>query len=316
MTSAYRILITGGAGSLGTNLVEHLLPRGHQILVLDNFATGKRGVLPDLEGLTSVEGSVTDESLLETLLTEFSPEIVIHSAASYKDPTDWLTDIDTNVRGSAVVSRAAERHSVKRLINFQTALCYGIPEIIPIPIDHACRPFTSYGISKTAGEQFILRSNVPSVSIRLANVTAPRLAIGPIPTFYQRLSTGKSCFCSDTVRDFLDIDDFLDFIDLALDPTGPSGVFNLSTGIGHSIKEIFEGALKHLGLPPTTEVPIVPAQPDDVPCVILDPSETTKAFGWTARVSFDIMLSKMFTWYDEHGVTDLYSHLSSPSTSQ
>ena len=261
--------------------------------------------------MTSVEGSVTDESLLETLLTEFSPEIVIHSAASYKDPNDWLTDIDTNVRGAAIVSQAAERHSVKRLINLQTALCYGMPEVVPIPVDHACRPFTSYGISKTAGEQYILSSKVPSVSIRLANVTAPRLAIGPIPTFYQRLSTGKSCFCSDTVRDFLDIDDFLAFVDLALDPSGPSGVFNLSTGIGHSIKEIFDHALRHLGLPPTTEVPIVPAQPDDVPCVILDPSETTKAFGWAARVSFDTMLSKMFTWYDEHGVTDLYSHLSS-----
>ena len=311
MTPRSRILITGGAGSLGTNLVEHLHPQGHDILVIDNFTTGKRGVLPNVDRLRVVEGSVSDERLLTQLFDDFRPDIVVHSAASYKDPADWSSDIDTNVRGSATVARQAERLSVRRLVNFQTALCYGIPDTTPIPVSHPCRPFTSYGISKTAGEHYIMQCGVPSISLRLANVTAPRLSIGPIPTFYKRLSEGRDCFCSDTIRDFLDIDDFLAFVDLALDPSGPSGVFNLSTGIGHSIKEIFDHALRHLGLPPTTEVPIVPAQPDDVPCVILDPSETTKAFGWAARVSFDTMLSKMFTWYDEHGVTDLYSHLSS-----
>lgn len=312
MTPRSRILITGGAGSLGSNLVEHLHPQGHDILVIDNFITGKREVLPNIDRLRVVEGSVSDEHILAQLFDDFRPDIVVHSAASYKDPADWSSDIDTNVRGSAAVARQAERLSVKRLVNFQTALCYGIPDTTPIPVSHPCRPFTSYGISKTAGEHYIMQCGVPSVSLRLANVTAPRLSIGPIPSFYKRLSEGRDCFCSDTIRDFLDIDDFLRFIDLALDADAPTGVFNVSTGAGHAIKEIYNQAVAHLGITPQKEAPVIPPQADDIPCVILDPAETTKIFGWSARVSFDDMLSKMFRWYDNHGVTDLYSHLSSP----
>lgn len=312
MIPASRILITGGAGSLGTNLVEHLLPLGHEVLVIDNFATGHRSALPEVERLSIIEGSISDERLVAETLKTFEPEFVIHSAASYKDPADWKTDIETNVRGAAVIARESERAGVKRLINFQTALCYGIPDVVPIPADHPCRPFTSYGISKTAGEQYILNSRVPSVSVRLANVTAPRLSIGPLPTFYQRLSEGKKCFCSDTVRDFLDVADFLQFVDIALEPSAPTGVFNLSTGIGHSIKEIFDLVVEHLGVVLDEPVPIVPPQPDDVPKVVLDPTSTTASFGWRAEVSFPAMVGKMLRWYDSYGVSQVYSHLGAP----
>ena len=97
----------------------------------------------------------------------------------------------------------------KRVINFQTALCYGRPSIVPIPVNHPSNPFTSYGISKHSGEAFLLQSNLPVISFRLANICGPRLAIGPLPTFYQRLKEGKKCFCSEAVRDFLDMGDFL-----------------------------------------------------------------------------------------------------------
>ena len=88
-------------------------------------------------------------------------------------------------------------------------MCYGRPNNIPIPINHPTAPFTSYGISKTAGESYLLQSDLPVVSLRLANICGPRLAIGPIPTFYQRLKENKDCFCSETVRDFLDISDYI-----------------------------------------------------------------------------------------------------------
>ena len=91
---------------------------------------------------------------------------------------------------------------MEKVINFQTSLCFGRPENLPIPSDHPERPFTSYGISKTAGEMYLLQSGLNVISLRLANITGPRLAIGPIPTFYERLRAGKSCFCSDTKRDF------------------------------------------------------------------------------------------------------------------
>ena len=85
------------------------------------------------------------------------------------------------------VIEAARDYGVERFLNFQTVLCYGRPEQSPIPLDHPLRPFTSYGISKVAGEQYLAASNLRWVSLRLANITGPRLAIGPIPTFYKRL---------------------------------------------------------------------------------------------------------------------------------
>lgn len=309
-----RIFITGGAGCLGSNLIEHWIPAGHEILVLDNFATGKREVLPQVAGLAVVEGSVVDSALVDRLMGEFKPDIVVHSAASYKDPSDWLEDTATNVTGSINVVRAAEAHGVKRLINFQTALCYGRPSSVPIPVDAPVAPFTSYGISKTAGEQFLRSAQIPVVSLRLANVTGPRLAIGPIPTFYKRLKAGQKCFCSDTVRDFLDMEDFLALMDQLLGESVPAGVYNVSTGEGHSIKEIFDIVADHLQLRDVAPPPIVPPGADDVPAVVLDASVTTATLGWRAKHNFEQTIRRQLDWYDQHGVTDIFSHLAAQPT--
>lgn len=306
-----RILITGGAGCLGSNLIEHWLPRGHEIFVIDNFATGKREVVPEVAGLTVREGSITDRGLVSECFTTFGPEVVIHAAAAYKDPDDWVEDANTNVTGSAIVAQIARAHGVRRLINFQTALCYGRPLTLPIPASHPTAPFTSYGITKTAGEQFMLLSGVPTLSLRIANVTGPRLAIGPIPTFYKRLKAGQKCFCSDTSRDFLDMSDFLAFCDRAIETDAPTGVFNVSSGEAHSIKEIFDLVSAYLGLG-TMEVPVVPPAADDVPVVALDASETLRAFGWQAQTGFENTIRRQLEWYDKHGVTDVFSHLKAP----
>lgn len=303
-----RILITGGAGCLGSNLIEHWLPAGHEICVLDNFATGKREVVPDVARLTVREGSVSDKAFVDAEFTAFQPEIVVHAAASYNDPEHWAEDASTNVLGSILVARAAEMVRAKRLINFQTALCFGRPDVLPIPADHRVAPFTSYGISKTAGEAFMQMSSVPTLSLRIANVTGPRLAIGPIPTFYQRLKDGKSCFCSDTSRDFLDISDFVAFMDLAIAENAPSGTYNISTGEAHSIKDVFDSVCAFLGQN-KVDVPIIPPGEDDVPAVYLDASQTEKDFGWKAVVGFDDMIARQLKWYDTYGISDVFSHL-------
>jgi UDP-glucose 4-epimerase len=303
-----RILITGGAGCLGSNLVEHWLPQGHQLFVIDNFATGKREVVPPLSGLAVREGTITDAALVDDCFAAFTPEVVVHAAAAYKDPDDWAQDAQTNVLGSIHVARSAAKHGVKRMINFQTTLCYGRPQTLPIPATHPTAPFTSYGISKTAGERYMLMSTVPTLSLRIANVTGPRLAIGPIPTFYKRLKAGQNCFCSDASRDFLDMSDFLAFMDRAIEPGTPGGVFNLSSGESHSIREIFDIVCSHLALG-RRDVPVVSAAADDVPDVALDASATTEAFGWRAQVSFEDTIRRQLQWYDRHGVSDVHSHL-------
>jgi nucleoside-diphosphate-sugar epimerase len=307
----FRVLITGGAGCLGSNLIEHWLPQGHEIFVIDNFATGKREVVPAVSGLTVREGSVVDAALVKSCINEFQPEVVIHAAAAYKDPDNWREDTLTNVVGSANVAKAAEFSGVKRIINFQTALCYGRPKQLPIPIDHALAPFTSYGITKTAGEQLLFLSKVPILSLRIANVTGPRLAIGPIPTFYKRLKARQKCFCSDTARDFIHMNDFLDFMDQAIRDNAPHGIFNISSGEAHSIKEIFELVADHLQTTPG-DAPIVPPGADDVPVVFLDPSETFRQFGWKVKIGFEETIRRQLQWYDRYGVSDVFSHLKAP----
>lgn len=308
-----RLLITGGAGCLGTNLIEHWLPNGHEIFVIDNFATGKKEALPnDIKGLEVVEGDISDINILENCFEKFRPTHVIHSAASYKDPSDWEEDTKTNVLGTINVVKLCQKFEVKRLVNFQTALCYGRPKTIPIPISHETKPFTSYGISKTAGEAFLLNSGLSVVSLRLANICGPRLAIGPIPTFYKRLQEDKSCFCSDTVRDFLDMSDFLSLMDIVIEENAASGVYNVSTGEGHTIKDIFDEVVDYLNLE-NIDVPIVPVGEDDVQAVVLDPSETEKVFNWKAKISFKDTIKNQLDWYAKYGINDIYSHLSVPT---
>jgi UDP-glucose 4-epimerase len=311
-----RLLITGGAGCLGSNLIEHYLPQGHDILVIDNFATGRPEVLPEMPGLSLIEGSVADRDLVASAFDGFQPTHVIHSAAAYKDPQDWREDAESNITGTINVVEAARRAEVKRLVNFQTALCYGRPDTVPIPVEHPTRPFTSYGISKTAGEAYLALSDLPWVSLRLANISGPRLAIGPIPTFYKRLKAGQGCFCTDSVRDFLDMEDFLDIMDVVLRDDAPTGLFNVSTGEGHSIKEVFDTVAGYLGITLAQPVPVVPPGPDDVPGVVLDPAHTTKVLGWRAKIGFAETIERMLRWYDAHGVSAIYSHLQAPPAAQ
>ena len=309
-----RILITGGAGCLGSSLVEEYLPQGHEILVIDNFATGRREALPPSAGLNIVDGTVADRDLVDAVFARFAPTHVIHSAASYKDPNDCREDANTNVTGTINTIAAARRAGVRRFVYFQTALCYGRPERVPISVDHPLRPLTSYGISKTAGEAYVSVSDLSWVSLRLANVTGPRLAIGPIPTFYKRLKAGQKCFCTDAVRDFLDMSDFMALMRMVVREDAPTGIFNVSTGEGHTIAEVFDTVATCLGICPSEPVPIVPPNADDVPAVVLDPSRTNQTFGWTATVGLAESIARMVRWYEAHDVSAIHSHLQPPPT--
>jgi len=304
-----RIVITGGGGCLGANLVAEYLAQGHEVLVIDNFATGNPEALSALPRLKLVVGSVADRYLVDEAFNHFAPTQVVHSAASYKDPNDWREDVATNVNGTINVVEAARRVGVKRLVYLQTALCYGRPDRIPIPVDHCTRPFTSYGISKTAGEAYVAISDLSWISLRLANVTGPRLAIGPIPTFYKRLKAGQQCFCTDAIRDFLDMSDFLELMRLALSEEAPTGIFNVSTGEGHTIAEVFCAVMSCLGVSLPEAIPVVPPNDDDVPNLVLDPSVTNKALGWRAKVGFSDTIARVIRWYDAHGVPAIHSHL-------
>ena len=303
-----RIFLTGGLGCLGSNLIENFLMNENEILVVDNFSTSYPNLFDNVEGLEIIEGNIFNKELLSNLFEKFKPEYVIHSAASYKNPDDWIEDCNTNIIGMCHLIELSKKHNIKKFINFQTLLAYGRPLTLPIKEDHPNNPFTSYGISKNAAENYLLCSDIPAISLRISNVTGARLSIGPIPAFYKRLKNGLSCFCSDTYRDFLDIQDFLDLINLILKSDVNSGIFNVGSGDVHSIKEIYDIVCDHFNIG-SKEVKILPPDNDDVNKIYLDITKTVKVFGWKPKFKFIETINRQLKWYDDHGVDRIYSHL-------
>ena len=186
--------------------------------IRDSFATGRRDNLTPHPAVTLVEDTIVDAKLLERLFSEFKPDVVVHTAASYKDPDDWGNDALVNAVGTANIAKACKTHKVGRLIYFQTALCYGTkPVQQPIRLDHPINPTnSSYAISKTAGEHYVRLSGVDWISFRLANVIGPRNVSGPLPIFYARLSKGQKCFVTPARRDFCYASDLAQVVVLSL----------------------------------------------------------------------------------------------------
>ncbi len=306
-----KVLITGGGGFIGSHLADKLLARGDKVLVIDNFATGRRENLSPHPNLEVIEGTIADKELVNSLFERFQPDIVVHAAASYKDPDNWEEDVKTNTLGGAIIAQASSKYNVKRLIYYQTALCYGVkPLEQPITLNHPLRPLeSSYAISKTAAEHYIALSGVNFISFRLANVYGPRNLSGPIPTFFKRLSAGQKCFVMDTRRDFVYIDDLIDISIKAIDGEGKSGYYHVSSGKDYSIKELFECVVEAMGVKLEEEVEVKPRNPDDAYTILLDPSETEKEFNWKPKVPLKEGIRKAIEWYKIHGVPDTYTHL-------
>jgi UDP-glucose 4-epimerase len=305
------VLITGGAGFIGSHLTDLLLGRGDAVLVIDNFATSRRDTLSAHDNLTLVEDTIADGGLVERVFAEFRPEIVVHTAASYKDPEAWAEDSRTNAVGTANVVRASQAADVSRFIYFQTALCYGLhPQEQPITLAHPLDPKdSSYAISKTAGEWYVRLSGLDWISFRLANVYGPRNLSGPLPTFSQRLSEGKPCFVMDTRRDFVFVDDLVAVALKAVDGGGESGVYHVSSGSDVSIKELFDATVKAMEIELEDEVEVRPRNPDDAPSILLDPSKTERDFQWAARTPLEEGVAKAVDYYREYGVAETFTHL-------
>jgi UDP-glucose 4-epimerase len=305
-----KVFITGGAGQVGSHVADILLTRGDQVMAIDNLATGHRDNLEEHMGLAFIEGSVADGVLIDRLFGEFKPDVVVHTAASYKDPEDWATDALVNAVGSANIAKACKTHKVARLIYFQTALCYGTkPVQSPIRLDHPIIPVnSSYAISKTAGEHYVQFSGVDWVTFRLANVIGPRNVSGPLPIFYRRLSQGQKCFVTKARRDFCFAGDLAAIVVRAADGTG-HGTYHFSTGSDVSIKELYDAVVRAMKLNHNPEPEIRPLGSDDAASILLDPSRTFRDFGSVSFTPLDEIVRRAVDHWRVKGVEGGYTHL-------
>ena len=310
-----KVLITGGSGFVGSHLTDRLLADGHSVHVIDNYATGRRDNLKPHAKLEVTEGTIADAELVNQIFDAFKPEIVVHAAAAYKDPNAWEEDVQTNIVGSINIVRASQKCGVKRIIYFQTSLCYGLKPIEqPITLKHPLfsgesKGGSSYAISKTGGELYIELSGIDFISFRLANAYGPRNISGPLPTFFSRLTTGKECFVVDTRRDFIFIDDLIDVVEKAVHGKGTRGFYHISTGSDYSIKELFDetvNALEHKLEKPVT---VKARGEDDVFTILIDPSKTEKDFAWKAKTPLKDGVKQAIEYYKTNGINETFTHL-------
>gem|GEM_PF-86156 len=306
-----RVLITGGAGFVGSHLSDNLTEKGYQVFIIDNLSTGRKENIKKSKKIEFIEGTIADYNLVNQIFHRFKPEIVVHAAASYKDPNNWIEDSLTNVAGSVNIAQLSKATGVKRVIYFQTSLCYGLkPLEQPITLNHPILPQgSSYSISKTAGEEYIELSGLDYISFRLANAYGPRNLSGPLPTFFHRLTNNKSCFVMDTRRDFIYIDDLIEVVLSAIEGKGKKGAYHVSSGSDFSIKELFDATVKALDIKLEKEVEVKERNPDDVYTILLDPSKTNADFNWNTKTPLEEGVNKAIDWYKKYGITQTYTHL-------
>jgi len=305
-----KVLVTGACGQVGSHAVEMLLQRGDEVLGIDNLATGRREHLAEHPRLALTVGSIADRALVDRLVGDFRPEVLVHTAASYKDPEDWYNDTLTNCVGAANLIQAAKRAGVRRFIYFQTALCYGVkPLQQPITLSHPKHPAnSSYAISKTAAEDYLEISGLDYVTFRLANVVGPRNVSGPLPIFFQRLSEGKRCFVTKARRDFVFVKDLARTVLRAADGVG-RGAYHFSSGKDVAIQDLYDAVVAAMELReyPVPEVRELGA--DDAPSILLDPSRTFQDFGPVSFTSLGDTVEAAVEYYRKFGVSGGYTHL-------
>lgn len=305
-----KVFITGGCGQIGSHIAEMLLERGDQVMAIDNLATGRREHLSEHPNLKVVIDTIANKELIDQLFTEFKPDAVVHTAASYKDPNDWYSDTLTNCVGGSNVINASKEHGVKRFVYFQTALCYGVkPLQQPIRLDHPKFPAnSSYAITKTANEDFLEISGLDFVTFRLANVVGPRNVSGPLPIFFQRLKDGKKCFITNARRDFVFVKDLARNVVKACDGVG-HGAYHFSSGTDIAIKELYDAVVKAMGFAEYPEAEMRMIGEDDAPSILLDPSRTFADFGNIEFTPLQQTVDAAIDYFKVHGTLGEYTHL-------
>lgn len=305
-----KVFVTGGCGQVGSHVAELLLERGDKVLAIDNLATGRREHLTDHKNLEVVIDTIADRELVNGLVKGFQPEVIVHTAASYKDPDDWYNDSLTNVVGAANLLQSVKAFGVRRIIYFQTSLCYGVkPLQQPIPLDHPKFPAnSSYAITKTAAEDLIEISGVDFVTFRLANIIGPRNVSGPLPIFYQRLAEGKRCFVTRSRRDFVFVKDLAAHVVRACDGIG-KGTYHFSSGTDVAIKELYDSVVSAMNLAQYPDPEVRDLGPDDAPSILLDPSRTFEDFGEITFTALPGIAQAAVEYYKQFGVQGGYTHL-------
>jgi UDP-glucose 4-epimerase len=244
-----RTLVTGGAGFIGSHVVDRLISGGHDVAVIDSLVSGQRGNLNNAARFHEVD--IRDPRLTDVLRAE-RPEVVFHLAAqpSVKASTDNPGyDADVNVRGLLNVLEACTEAGVRKIVFASSGAVYGNPRSLPFDEDHPQEPESPYGITKLMGEHYLsyyaLDRNLQYTTLRFANVYGPRQdpwgEAGVVAIFIRRLlarETPVIHWDGEQVRDYIYVDDVAQAVVLAAD-AGDGRRYCVGTGVGTSVNQLY-----------------------------------------------------------------------------
>jgi UDP-glucose 4-epimerase len=295
-----RAVVTGGAGFIGSHVVDALLARGDEVHVLDDLSKGTRERVPD--GAKLHVGDIRDP---DAAFEAVRPEAVFHLAAqadvrlSVEHPD---IDADVNVLGTVRILEAARRHHAKLIFSSTGGAIYG-ECTSPVTESAERRPLAPYGTSKLCGEEYLATWNrlhgTRHVSLRFANVYGPRQEphgeAGVVAIFMGLLHAGGTPRIygdGSQTRDYVFVEDVVDAMLVALDNEG--GVFNIGTGVETSVLELYDAIQRASGV--KRESAFAEARLGELQRSVLDTSLAERALGWRPSHSLDEGLARTWAW--------------------
>jgi UDP-glucose 4-epimerase len=295
-------LVTGGAGFIGSNIVDALLARGDRVTVIDNLSTGKRSNLEGAvaQGATLSVTDVRDAEAVNDAVAAAAPQVVFHLAAQIdvrRSVQDPAFDAATNVLGTINVLEAARRAGVKRLVNTSTGGgLYGDADVLPTPEDHEIKPMAPYGQGKLAAEGYCelytRLHGLSTVSLRYGNVYGPRQDVhgeaGVVAIFCGHLVEGRTPTVfgdGGQTRDWVDVADVVRANLLAAN-SEIVGPVNIGNGQETSVLDLLD-ALRAVGGRAMAEPVFEPERPGEVRRSCLDIRRARQDLGWEPQVTLE-----------------------------
>jgi UDP-glucose 4-epimerase len=305
-----RILVTGGAGFIGSHVVDAYIAAGHEVAVLDNFSTGTETNLNPAAEAHRVD--LRDQPGVENVIASFRPDIVNHHAAQAEVPksvADPTYDAQVNIIGGLNLLKASVDHAVKKVIFSSTGgALYGEPDVMPAGEDHPVRPLSPYGTSKYCFEQYLgtfkRTFGLEFTVMRYANIYGPRQDFHSeegrvVAIFASRMLEGKPVTIDgdgEQSRDMLHVGDVAT-ANLAALERGNGGTFHVSTGVPVSVKDLFR---KLALVTDYKQAPNYgPARKGDVYRIGLDNSRAKAGLGWEPRVDLEEGLTLTVDYFRE-----------------
>ncbi|HKC95674.1 MAG TPA: NAD-dependent epimerase/dehydratase family protein [Nitrospira sp.] len=303
-----KVLVTGGAGFIGSHLVDRLVQEGHEVIIVDNLVTGKRRNINRAARFYKLD---VQSWRLERVFRNERPNVVMHLAAQMdvrKSVEDPMFDAQVNILGTLNVLQQAVKHGVRKVVfSSSGGAIYGEQETYPAPESHVTKPMSPYGLSKLCGEQYLSYyqriSGIQVVSLRYANVYGPRQdpegEAGVVAIFIQKMLNNEQAVINGNgrqTRDFVFVEDVVE-ANLAVMGQDTQGTYNVGTGVETSINDLFRILIQHTGS--TCKEVHGPAKKGEQARSVIDSTRLRHELSWDPKADLSDGLKKTVEYFRE-----------------